>query len=633
MEKTLQLERLLELIRSEEVLLFAGAGLSKYAGYPMGGQLQSLFYQSLPDSAKSEIEPTRSLADLTDDIFHLYRSNNQIIRVLKDNYTKASENNSVHEIISKIPHFKTIVTTNYDELFERSFKENCEVLYNSSHVSLSDPKKTWVYKIHGDLRDSNSIIIKKTDYTNFFNPSSQNSILWSSVKDKMASNNILFIGYSLEDSNIDFVFTDILRQLGENKKEVFFVAPSLTQSKRNKLSNFGINFIEGTGEELFPLILEHINENILLDLKTNKVSTDTTHKFAEKLGYHLTVKCNTASTFFVEKIEKVNGEINQKIHFTTKSNPLFSESLKKFIDGKTTEKQFRVPKGELSDLVVKVDNFKMQDLSGIDFLYIMKLPSYDGKIDIMLEDGNSLLDFNVKVYKDIIDNDCILSFETDISKGTITFAPKSKGAHFNYDSELNKVIESPRLLLSYFKCFANIIQGIKFTILNDSKSVFSHKLLTGEISEDLAFMIDYLEKLLKVESNYMTRFKNLKINDINEANYYHLKCLIAKSENVFIEESTPSMRAILNDDFDKGFLTINEEQHIVFMGENFETRINLHDKEFNLGYKKSYIIDPVILNIEDIKNKKATQAIISSKSGKMKVGYYDTYEMPGGITN
>lgn len=32
-------ERIFELIRKEEVLLFAGAGLSRYAGYPSGKEL------------------------------------------------------------------------------------------------------------------------------------------------------------------------------------------------------------------------------------------------------------------------------------------------------------------------------------------------------------------------------------------------------------------------------------------------------------------------------------------------------------------------------------------------------------------------------------------------------------------
>ncbi|VFA41469.1 SIR2 family NAD-dependent protein deacylase [Chryseobacterium indologenes] len=624
MEKTLHVERLLDLISQEEVILFAGAGLSKYAGYPMGAQLQNIFYSSLSDIAKKEIESTRPLIDLTDDIFHLHQSNNQIIRILKEHYTKAPEKTFVHDIIATIPHFKTIITTNYDGLFEGAFKGNCEVLYNNSHISLADPKKILVYKIHGDLQDSNSIIIKRTDYTNFFNPVSQNSVFWNSVKDKMSSNNILFIGYSLEDSNIDFIFTDILRQLGESKKEVFFVAPSLTQAKKNKLSSYGINFIEGTGEELFPLIFEHINENILLDLKSRKVSTDTTYKFTEKLGYNLSVGTNAASDFFIERIEKINGSLEQKIKFTTKNNQSFILALKNFIDGQTTEKSFRIPKGELLDLVMKVDNFKFQDLSEIKFLDIMKLPSYEGKIDIIFEDGMSLLDFNIKVYKDIIEDKIILSFETDVAKGTIKF----EDSNISYESELRETIENPRIVFDYFKSFASIIRGTRFSILVDGKSIFSKKLIEKKIPEDLEFYIDYFEKLFKVESLYLVRFKNIKRNEIDEDNYHKIKCLIAKSENVFIDMPLPSLKAVLDHSFDKGFLNINIEEHLLFFGENTETKINLHGNDFTLGYMRSFVFDPVILNMKEIESGEANVVEVNSKSGKRKVAYYDTYEIP-----
>lgn len=624
MEKTLHVERLLDLISQEEIILFAGAGLSKYAGYPMGAQLQNIFYNSLSDIAKEEIESTRPLIDLTDDIFHLHKSNNQIIRILKEYYTKVPEKTFVHDIITSIPHFKTIITTNYDGLFEVAYKGNCEVLYNNSHISLADPKKILVYKIHGDLQDSSSIIIKRTDYTNFFNPASQHSVFWNSVKDKMSSNNILFIGYSLEDSNIDFIFTDILRQLGESKKEMFFVAPSLTQAKKNKLSSYGINFIEGTGEELFPLIFEHINENILLDLKNRKVSTDTTYKFTDKLGYNLSVGTNAASDFFIERIEKINGSLEQKINFTTKNNQSFTLALKKFIDGQTTEKSFRIPKGELLDLVMKVDNFKFQDLSEIKFLDIMKLPSYEGKIDIIFENGMSLLDFNIKVYKDIIEDKIILSFETDVAKGTIKF----EGSNISYESELREIIENPRIVFGYFKSFANIIQGARFSILVDGKSIFSKKLIEKKVPEDLEFYIDYFEKLLKIESLYLVRFKNIKRNEIDEDNYHKIKCLIAKSENVFIDMPLPSLKAVLDHNFDKGFLNINIEKHLLFFGENTETKINLHGNDFTLGYMRSFVFDPVILNMEEVERGEATVVEVHSKSGKRKVAYYDTYEIP-----
>lgn len=631
MQRNIHLERLLELVSSEDVILFAGSGLSKYAGYPMGAQLQKIFYDSLSPSAKEDIESTRSLADLTDEIFHLHQSNNQIIRILKEYYTKAPLLTSTHDRIAAIPHFKTIITTNYDGLFEGAYNQNSEVLYNNSHVSLADPKKTHIYKIHGDLADSNSIIIKKTDYTNFFNHNSQNSIFWNAIRDKMASNSILFIGYSLEDINIDFIFTDILKQLGEDKKEVFFVAPSLTQSKKNKLGSYGINYIEGTGEELFPLILEHINENIILDLKNNKVSTDTTHKFTKKLGYNITIGSNTASKFFIEKIEKVDGVLNQKIHFATKNNEEFTNKLKGFIEGKTTERNFRIPKTELLDFVMNVDNFKFQDLSELEFLYIMKLPSYEGKIDILFEDGISVLDFNIKVYKDVVQNKVVLSFETDVAAGSITFMPITKGTNINYESEIYKVIEKPRVLLDYYKSFAKIMQGTRFSFLVDGQSVFSKKLRVDKIPEDLEFYINYLEKLCKVETLHLTRFKNISRSDINDSNFYILESIIAKAENTLIELPFQPMRAILDENFDNTILNINKEKHLIFFGENFKTIVNVHGKEFNLGYMRSYVFDPFISNMKAIKYKTAKEIIINNKSGKKKVGFYDVYEVPGEI--
>lgn len=39
--------KLFEYIRGEDVVIWAGAGFSRYAGYPLGGQLCDLLYQRL----------------------------------------------------------------------------------------------------------------------------------------------------------------------------------------------------------------------------------------------------------------------------------------------------------------------------------------------------------------------------------------------------------------------------------------------------------------------------------------------------------------------------------------------------------------------------------------------------------
>ena len=48
---------LFENISKEEVVLFAGAGLSLYAGFPSGNALRDIFFNSLNEAEKAQIIP------------------------------------------------------------------------------------------------------------------------------------------------------------------------------------------------------------------------------------------------------------------------------------------------------------------------------------------------------------------------------------------------------------------------------------------------------------------------------------------------------------------------------------------------------------------------------------------------
>ena len=45
-------KRIFELIRREEVVLFAGAGMSRYAGFPSGAELADILHKNLSDDIK-----------------------------------------------------------------------------------------------------------------------------------------------------------------------------------------------------------------------------------------------------------------------------------------------------------------------------------------------------------------------------------------------------------------------------------------------------------------------------------------------------------------------------------------------------------------------------------------------------
>lgn len=76
--------RLFELISKEDVILFAGAGLSLYAGYPSGNELRDIFWKRLNEIEKQNFDKNLQLSILTQNIFDLHGSRNSIISTLRD---------------------------------------------------------------------------------------------------------------------------------------------------------------------------------------------------------------------------------------------------------------------------------------------------------------------------------------------------------------------------------------------------------------------------------------------------------------------------------------------------------------------------------------------------------------------
>ncbi|MEF9478956.1 hypothetical protein OWR28_15635 [Chryseobacterium sp. 1B4] len=64
-------EKLFELIRREEVVLFAGAGMSIYAGYPSGAALAESLYNDLTNEERENIEFTYDLPVLANHIYNI----------------------------------------------------------------------------------------------------------------------------------------------------------------------------------------------------------------------------------------------------------------------------------------------------------------------------------------------------------------------------------------------------------------------------------------------------------------------------------------------------------------------------------------------------------------------------------
>lgn len=108
---------------------------------------------------------------------------------------------------------KIIVTTNYDTFIEDIlYKRNSPAKVFIGQKGFFDPYEDWgeLYKVHGSVSDSTSLIIDKDDYNEY----DKNSILISAkLLSNMIHSPIIFLGYSLTDRNIVKLLSDFSSQI------------------------------------------------------------------------------------------------------------------------------------------------------------------------------------------------------------------------------------------------------------------------------------------------------------------------------------------------------------------------------------------------------------------------------------
>lgn len=100
-----------------------------------------------------------------------------------------------------------IITTNWDE-FTGHLLEDFEVFIGQYQLLFSDNTSIGeVYKIHGSVNQPESIIVTKEDYINFHK---KNQFLAAKLFTIFAEHPIIFLGYSLSDSNIIDILNSIV---------------------------------------------------------------------------------------------------------------------------------------------------------------------------------------------------------------------------------------------------------------------------------------------------------------------------------------------------------------------------------------------------------------------------------------
>ncbi|MGR5930259.1 SIR2 family NAD-dependent protein deacylase [Bacillus pacificus] len=275
------IEKLIKKIRRGEVILWAGAGFSYYTSLPTGNELANKIVEEMPADYREEFE-NKSLPEVSEEFVQMnHGSKTELMRILDENINIEHENIEYHKKLTEIVQIKKIVTTNYDDLFEKAYgKRDISVIIKNSQVPLAN-KRVSLYKIHGDINDPDSIVLTKSDYNNFFS-SPNNEAVWTKIKTLMDEASILFVGYSLEDSNAQMMLDGLIEKIGDFRHESFLVTPGLRSYKQKTLEKKGISYIDMTAEKLVDAIHQEVMNNLIKDCEAGFLDVRETSELLKK---------------------------------------------------------------------------------------------------------------------------------------------------------------------------------------------------------------------------------------------------------------------------------------------------------------------------------------------------------------
>ncbi|HEY1170382.1 MAG TPA: SIR2 family protein [Verrucomicrobiae bacterium] len=328
LKKSVFLRDFSKAVINNEAALFIGAGMSAGAGFVDWRGL----LRDIASDLELQVDDEHDLIALAQYEYNRNqnrgRLNNKIIEEFRDRAT-ASEN---HRWIARLP-IDTVWTTNYDKLLENSYESVSKVVDVKHSVAdllhRTPYSDVTILKMHGDVDHADEAVLIKDDYERY---ETKRGLFTNRLQGDLTWKHFLFLGYSFNDPNIDYVFSRlrclleanaknqpprycILRKPQPPKKGGKGYAKLKTQYERDKnhlphritdLARFNIDVVliddyAEIGEILKELALRVSSKNILISgsvVDYGTISRDKFDQFCRKLGSQIIARGNNLVSGF-----------------------------------------------------------------------------------------------------------------------------------------------------------------------------------------------------------------------------------------------------------------------------------------------------------------------------------------------
>ncbi|MGP7818306.1 SIR2 family protein [Niallia sp. 01092] len=201
-------------IQDSNAAIFAGAGLSRPAGYVDWKEL----LREVAEDLQLDIDLEADLIALAQYHVNEFNGRGKINQILIDEFTKSVTITDNHKILSKLP-IGTYWTTNYDQLIESNLEavsKKVDKKIAPENLSYSVPgSDAIVYKMHGDSTLPHEAVLTKDDYEGY---DLKRQLFSTALRGDLVSKTFLFIGFSFDDPNLSQILSKIRILLNENTR-------------------------------------------------------------------------------------------------------------------------------------------------------------------------------------------------------------------------------------------------------------------------------------------------------------------------------------------------------------------------------------------------------------------------------
>jgi NAD-dependent SIR2 family protein deacetylase len=232
-------KEIVEATENQKLVIFAGAGVSTEAR----GVFNLSLYEEIRKELKIGSEKRISFSNLMS-LYCRRKSRRMLLRKIKSRFDYMKlfpeiyrDATRFHNELSTIPHIQEIVTTNWDDHFEREC-DATPIVTPNDFAAFSDILGRKVFKIHGSATNYGSIVATAEDYQACYRRL-RTGVIGSVLKVLLSSKTVVFVGYSFQDEDFEKVYRLLDREVGQLLPSAYVV--TLDENAKATLASMRMN--------------------------------------------------------------------------------------------------------------------------------------------------------------------------------------------------------------------------------------------------------------------------------------------------------------------------------------------------------------------------------------------------------